>query len=261
MNDQKSAELARSAAIRLLKAAEDATATGATVLAEKQTVFPPAYSWWRLICRTSEGVMQLLDAGFTVEVAPLMRNIFNHAYALHWLVDNGEPALGALVALGDEAREKLYNKLAATGWPNAAEYRKAMDEYAAQRVTITRTPAEETLHNKLKHELGNVHDMLDRYGSPELYPVYAHLSGLSHTSIFTASAYVERMDDGAYQIRPTAESLGYADIIQLALALLQAALVMSPLLDGDPLRSDINKVMQDFGLEGAQLLPNRAKGK
>ncbi|MFG2947558.1 DUF5677 domain-containing protein [Streptomyces adustus] len=258
-NDQKSADLARSTAAALLKAADAAIVNGVSVPVAKERVFGPVYSWWRLVCRTSEAILLLTERGFTVEVAPLVRNVLNHAYAINWLVDNGDPAVDALVARGDEDREKLCKKLEETGWSNAAEFRAAVDKATAQQVPAVRTPDEQKLHNKLKHELGNVFDMLDRYDVADVYPVYSHLSSLSHTSIATASAYVEQMSDGSLQIRQEAAGLGHADIIQLALALLQTATVVSPLIDGDPLRVSIDQAAADLGLENTQLLPVRVK--
>jgi hypothetical protein len=67
------------------------------------------------------------------------------------------------------------------------------------------------------------------------------------------------MSDGTLQIRTEAADLGHADVIQLTLALLQTATVMSPLIDGDPLRPTIERALKDLGLENAQLLPVRVK--
>jgi hypothetical protein len=101
--------------------------------------------------------------------------------------------------------------------------------------------------------------MLDRYDVADIYPVYSHLSSLSHTTIKTASAYVEQVADGSLQIRQHAPDLGHADVIQLTLALLQAATVISPLIDGDPLRPSTDQALADLGLQNVQLLPARIK--
>lgn len=258
-NDQKTAVLARATAAYLLRAGEDAVATGVSVPEDKARVFGPIYSWWRLICRTGEAVLLLTGQGFTVEVAPLVRNILNHAYAINWIADNGDPAVDALIARGDEEREKLCKKLEETGWPQAAKFREALNQTAAQQpAPPARTPAEQALHDKLRHELKNFYDMLDRYDVAEVYPVYSHLSSLSHTTIATASAYVEQTDRGTLQIRLNAAELGHADVIQLALALLQSATVVSPLIEGDPLRPSIDQALADLDMENIQL-PVRVK--
>jgi hypothetical protein len=200
----------------------------------------------------------LVDNGYTApEVAPLMRNIFNHAYAINWLVDNGEAAVDAMISAGADEREKLQGWLDRTGWAIAAQYRAEIDAYTAANPEPVRDAAAEALHKRLKNELGNVAIMLERYGSAGVYPVYKHLSGLSHTSVQTASAYLAQDASGDVQIRSVAVDLGYADVIQLTLALLQAAHVFSPLLDGDPLRPAVDQALADLGLEGFQLVPTR----
>jgi hypothetical protein len=101
--------------------------------------------------------------------------------------------------------------------------------------------------------------MLDRYGSADVYPLYSDLPGLSHTSVQTASAYLEWTDDATPQIRRDAPGLGPAAVTQLAIALLQAAHVMSPLLACDPLRASIDQALTDLGLQGVQLFRNRVR--
>ena len=44
---------------------------------------------------SAEAALLLYAHGFTVEAAPVVRNVVNHAYALHWLVDNGPLAVDA----------------------------------------------------------------------------------------------------------------------------------------------------------------------
>ncbi|MCZ1000734.1 hypothetical protein O1M63_26190 [Streptomyces mirabilis] len=164
----------------LIAAGDAVVVNGLTFPAQNYKLVVGSYGWWRLVNRSSRAALLLIDQGFSSpEIAPLMRNVFNHAYALNWLVDNGEAAVDAVISAGAAAHEKLLKKLKDTGWAIAAEYDQALAQQAPEPA---RTPAEQALHEKLLHELGNVHDMLDRYGSAELYPVYSHLSSLSHTS-------------------------------------------------------------------------------
>ena len=179
---QAAAAVARDVAFRLLAASEEAVAGGADVPAQYVGIFPTAYGWWRFICRSAEAALLLGEHGFTVEAAPVLRNVVNHAYTLHWLVDNGPLAVDALIAKDREGAEKMCKNLEQADWPVAAEYRRLLEERKAQP-TPARSAADEELLRKLKHELGNVYDMLNRYASAEVYLVYSHLSGMSHTSI------------------------------------------------------------------------------
>lgn len=49
--------------------------------------------------------------------------MINHAYALNWLGDNGDPAILALMAESNDEAEKLCRKLERFEWSAAAEYR------------------------------------------------------------------------------------------------------------------------------------------
>ncbi|MGW5122989.1 DUF5677 domain-containing protein [Streptomyces sp. NPDC004069] len=256
--NEETAVRARTAAEDLLEAGDAAIADGLRAPRENYKMVIGSYGWWRLVNRSSRAVLALIDQGFSApEVAPLIRNIFNHAYALNWLIDNGEDAVDAVAAEGIASNEKLYKKLKETGWAIADQFGNQL----AQRTTEpARTPTERTRHKQLRHEIQNVHDMLDRYGSADLYPVYSQLSSLCHTSTATAMAYLAQQDDGSAQIRPAAIDLGPAHVIQLAVALIQAGHVFSPLLEGDPLRPALSKAIAYLGLEGVQLLPTRTKG-
>ncbi|MFE2115758.1 DUF5677 domain-containing protein [Streptomyces microflavus] len=258
-NDTETAKRARAAAALLLEAGDRLIASPLSLPSQNYKVVLGVYSWWRLVNRTSAAVLLLLDNGYTApEVAPLMRNVFNHAYAINWLVDNGEAAVDAVVSVGADERESLQGWLERTGWAIAAQYRAEIDAHKAANPEPVRDATAEALHKRLKSELGNVSLMLERYGSADIYPVYKHFSGLSHTSVQTASAYLEQdANSGEVQVRSTATDLGYADVIQLTIALLQAAHVFSPLLDGDPLRATVDQALTSLGLESLDLVPTR----
>lgn len=258
LEDGQDAAIARDVAFRLLAASEEAVADGADVLAQYVGIFATAYGWWRFICRSAEAALLLSEHGFTLEAAPVLRNVVNHAYTLHWLVDNGPLAVDALIAKDREGAEKICKNLEQAGWPDAAEYRRLLEERKTQP-TPARSAADEEQLRKLKHELGNFHDMLKRYASAEVYLVYSHLSGMSHTSIGTANAYLEWTDGGTFQIRDQAADPGAAATIQLAVALLQAASVMNGLLAGNPLQTSVDAAAVDLGLQGTQLFHDRVQ--
>lgn len=255
---QAAAAVARDVAARLLAASEEVITGGADVLAQYVGIFPTAYGWWRFICRSAEAALLLGEHGFTVEAASVVRNVVNHAYGLHWLVDNGPLAVDALIEKSRDDAEKMCKNLEQAGWPAAAEYRRLLEERKAQPAPV-RSAADEELLRKLKHELGNVYDMLDRYASAEVYLVYSHLSGMSHTSIDTANAYLEWTGDGTFQIRDEPADPGPAATVQLAVALLQATSVMNQLLAGNPLQASIDAAADDLGLQETLLFHGRVR--
>lgn len=261
-NDQPTEDLSRAVAARLLEAANATIADGVRVPSENALIFSAVYSWWWLVCRTSRLVLRATEPGeefgYTSEVAPLVRNVFNHAFAIHWLVDAGEPEVEALVVKGDEDRRKLIERMADKDWPDADNALKDLERYEAQHPPRARTQPEQRVFKKLRHEIGEFYSMLECYGSDDLYPLYSHLSALLHTSIDTANLYLQPMPDGSYKLRTTAVGIGHAYVIHMAIALLQAAEVVSPLVDGDPMRSAIEQATADLRVEG-DLLPRRIK--
>ena len=99
--DDRAAAQARATSSRLIEAADALVARGLDVPAEHRRVLEGVYGWWRLVNRTTAAVLLLTKQGFgSPEVAPLIRNILNHAYAINWLVDNGEPAIDVVIAYG-----------------------------------------------------------------------------------------------------------------------------------------------------------------
>jgi hypothetical protein len=70
---------------------------------------------------------------------------------------------------------------------------------------------------------------------------------------------LEWLEDGIPQIRHDAAGVGHAATTQLAIALLQAAYVMSPLLANDPLRASIDRAIADLGLQGIALFGDRVR--
>ncbi len=243
----------------LLAAADDLIASDLSLPAENRRAVAAAYSWWQLVHRQVKAVLLLQGNGYVAgETAPLMRNIFNHAFAVHWLIDNGDDAVDALIRAGVSDREKMTNWLTDTGWPVAEAYKALAETHVAP------PDLDAAAHARVEglvSELANVATMFDRYGAKGIYPVYKHLSGLSHTSMSTASLYwAEHPETGEAQIRAVAAGTpGEGSGVHLLLALLQVDSAFSPLLVGDPLRSTIDRVLDDMGLTGLELLPERAR--
>lgn len=258
-DDQETEDLARAVARRLLDAADGAVGASVRVLEENRDVFLIAYGWFKTVCRTARLVLKatLPPDGYTIEVAPLVRNVFNFAFALHWLVDNGVPAAAAVEAKAGKERRKAIERMVETGWPNAAEALERLNEYEAELPEPSRTEEEAKKHKDLMEELRNVLAMFKEYGSEDLYPVYSHLSGLSHPSLEVSYEYLEPQPGGNWSIRSAPVGIGHAYLIQMAISLLQAAAVVSPLIDGDPMRAAIDRAVADLALEGESLLPLR----
>ncbi|MFD5124147.1 DUF5677 domain-containing protein [Streptomyces sp. NPDC058385] len=239
----------------ILRTAEEVTLQGVRVLAEDQGVVRPLMGWWQFTNRTAKALVSLYSQGYTVEAAPLMRNLIGHAYAMNWLADNGEPAVVALTEYWHDHRRKLAKNVNAT-WnlpeptpvPSAEPLVFANDE-------------SERIHKKLFGELKNFDTMVTAYGTADVYPVYRHQSAYSHTTGATADAFLI-VDDGKLKFT-TEPKGGEADItaerLWIPVALLQAAAAISPLLLGNPMKSTIDKAMSDLGLPSTLLNLRRVR--
>jgi hypothetical protein len=228
----------------ILRAAEQVTSQGVRVLFEHQDVVRPLMGWWQFTNRTAQALVSLYDQGYTVEAAPLMRNLLGHSYAMNWLADSGEPAVVALTAYWNEHRRKLAQNVNET-W-NLPEPAPAPSEAPI----VFANPESEQIHRRLVGELKNFDTMVKAYGTADVYPVYRHQSAYSHTTGATADAFLI-VDDGKLKFT-TEPKGGEADItaerLWVPVALLQAAAAISPLLVGNPMKPTIEKAMSDLGL-------------
>jgi hypothetical protein len=69
--------------------------------------------------------------------------------------------------------------------------------------------------------------------------------------------YLEPQLDGGWSICSATVGIGHACPFQMAVSLLQAAAVIRPLIEGDPMRAAIDRVVANLALEGKSLLPQR----
>lgn len=241
--DEKTAKRVRAIVPRLTAGATDALRVQKLESAEiSMSVFSVLAGWWRFVNRTADAMLALYDQGFTVEATPLMRNLVGHAYAINWLADHDEAGYRALMAQSHTSRKKLLENIEQVGWnlPEDVELEAPAFEFA--------TPEEEKEHDRRVGELRNFQNMVTAYGSPMLYPVYRNLSAYAHTTDLTASAFVSQVNENRVVLHETSREDRLADLCWMPVPLLQAASVMSPLLQGDPMRKLIREASRDLGL-------------
>ena len=143
-DDQATAERA-AAAIQIVTAALDAVieAEPLTVTSNATPrVIPLAYGWFASIVRTGQLVALAHDHGLRHECAASARAVLQHALALQWLIERGDPAVDAVEADGQRRAFDLVKELADTGWPIPAE--------------LTMRPSTRpTQSGALEHQFGN----------------------------------------------------------------------------------------------------------
>ncbi|MFI8206736.1 DUF5677 domain-containing protein [Streptomyces sp. NPDC085937] len=249
--DEKTAKRVRAIVPKLTAGATDALRVQKLESAEiSMSVFAVLAGWWRFANRTADAMLALYDQGFTVEVTPLMRNLVGHAYAINWLADHGEAGYRALMDESHRSRKNLLENLEQVGWELPEEV-----ELEAPDFGFT-TPDQKKEHDRRVGELRTFQNMVTAYGSPMLYPVYRNLSAYAHTTDLTASAFVSKVTDDEVVLHETSHADRLADLCWMPVPLLQAASVMSPLLQGDPMRKLIREASRDLGLP-EDLAPRR----
>ena len=197
-------------------------------------------------------VPRQLKQGSIVEVAPLMRNPIGHAYAMHWLADNGEPAAFALTEASWKSKKNLPDNLVEVNWQLPAA---GVDIGEKPDFGFT-TDEERKRHGQLLGELKNFMNMVKGYGDPMMYPIYRNLSSFSHTTDLTAGVYLQQAADGRLIVHQEAHTDRLADLCWMPIPLLQAASVISPMIKGDPMKKLVTEACRDLGLP-ENLLPRR----
>ncbi|MFJ1588395.1 DUF5677 domain-containing protein [Streptomyces sp. NPDC088197] len=248
--DNRTARRVRAIVPKLIAGASDALDVQAIVDAQYSVVFPVLAGWWMFANRTAEAMMLLYERGFSVEAVPLMRNLIGHAYAMHWLADNGEPAYNAFIDESWQSRKKLNDNLTEAKWHLAGI------DIGEKPVFTFATAEEEKQHRRLVGELSKFVNLVNAYGEPMMYPLYRNLSAYTHTTDLTSLAYVKLADDGSLTVsdQPLVDRL--SDLCWMVIPLLQAASVMSPMIKGNPMKKLVTEAVRDLGLP-ADLLPKR----
>ena len=73
--------------------------------AEDYTAYGVAHGFYCRIARTAQAALQLVDAGYGREAAPLRRALWEHALALTWVVDEGKAASDSLTRVHQNRME------------------------------------------------------------------------------------------------------------------------------------------------------------
>ncbi|WP_147269082.1 hypothetical protein [Sphaerisporangium album] len=255
-NNEQTAGRARALGVQLVKAADEVITSGGIVVdQDKEHLFYLLYGWWRMVNRSAAALWLLDDAGYTVESAPIVRNILEHTYSMVWLHDAGDPALTVVEVAAQEYRQKLLANMRRTNW-------RIVRDADIEILPPVGVPAEgdpdHAIHVKLSGEFRMFDTLVVAYDRGDVYPVYRYLCSLSHATAFTANAYLER-DGENISARGVAARAGYADVIWTTVSLTQAGVIMSPLIGGDPLKRLLNRAAADLGVEAPSFLRDQRR--
>ncbi|MGI5292941.1 DUF5677 domain-containing protein [Nonomuraea polychroma] len=217
-------------------------------------VFPLMVGWWRHVNATAADYLTLVEAGSTVTLTPLFRSIVEHTYKMIWLADVGADGVTVVEHNTWKQRRILIEGMRGR-WTLDDDI--DVGELPAH-VPADRTTQQGARHYALLQEFTSFNKLTAEFGSEDMYDVYRHLCDFTHPTGYTADAYLRRNDDGTVTIRARAEPRGRAEIIWLPICLLQAGLVTSALISGDPFRKVVDKAARDYGVPVHLLVPQRS---
>ncbi|MGW1463178.1 DUF5677 domain-containing protein [Streptomyces sp. NPDC002308] len=224
-----------------------------TTLEEYREIFPLLMGWWLFTQSTAAAMIHLYRQGFTVEVKPLARNLFAHAFAMSWLVDNGPAAVHAVHAYLGKQEQSFTNNLVAIKYPFPATPRTVIPP-------VFETSEERLWHEKLVGEIAFFSKMVDAYNVPMAYPLYRMHSAYAHTSAQTANAFITVGGDGRVGFTAEATEGTLTDQVYMAVSVFTAAQAIGPTIKGDLMRKPLEKAMDDLGISG-DLRPRRRKSR
>ncbi|MCC5577245.1 hypothetical protein IMZ11_16590 [Microtetraspora sp. AC03309] len=177
-------------AVKLMQEADDLIKTGsADVRWEYKKAFPIMFGWWRLINRSTAAFWDLTGRGYTIEAAPLMRNIVDHTLAMVWLADVGDDGLPALELSAHYSQDKLAKLAKELGWsipPGADQVSPPVPD----------TDPDYKKYTALSGEFANFSNRVNAFAMRDMYVVYQYLSRYSHASLHTAAKYAQLQDNG-----------------------------------------------------------------
>lgn len=229
---------------------------GVAFKSEHEAVAPTAWSWWMLVTDSARLVLEQTRAGNGLLVAPVARNLMNHAVALPWLIDGGAAAVQAIDSYSDEQLMKLLNGAVEAGWDVGGAEAEARVRQAVADRKSTETPEV----TRLKKELSTPIDLMTAYDTRPTYLVYRHLSGFSHTTRDTGTLYLHSTGSGPgdWELRNRPRESEFEDIIGIAVFLMQAGQAVNRILTDHPLTRPLRQATQQLGLPEDLLLTRRS---
>ncbi len=230
-DDEQTGRRAHEVIKKLTGEFEQLTGTGQlTINRDTRHLFTAVFGWWVGINRSSQLVALAHTHQLGHESGPNVRSIIQHTLILQWVLDEGDPALAALIEHGESNTRKLLEDLERADWPIPPDSEQEK-------------PVRRQSPHPLMGMIDNFADLCIAYDARKLYVAYRLLSGQIHPSPQGAMAYVD--NDGMLSNHAARQTSGL--LIQTAMCLIQAARSINPLLEEQPLSSSIEQAETHLG--------------
>jgi hypothetical protein len=139
-----------------------------------------AHGWYMRCHRTVEAVLNLGDAGYADEAAPLRRSMIEHVLALRWLAAEGDKILDTIARAHAFDTKNRVHAVATAGWTS-------VDTEELERIIADIDP--DSLNRSGDRLLSFAHRLAE-YGDDHTRPGYIAESAKSHPTYESAVSYV-----------------------------------------------------------------------
>ncbi|MEU4827719.1 DUF5677 domain-containing protein [Actinomadura sp. NPDC023710] len=241
----------------LMAEAEALTVRGLDVLEEDLPLVRVLAGWWMHVNALAADFVKLVEGGSTIQTVPGYRSMAEHVYKMIWLARAGDDGLKVLSFNTWNKRRLMIEELGES-WEllDDVEVGPVPDIDIRALRSVKDDPVEGRLY-RLWNQFEQFNKLTASFGHADMYTAYRLMCNYSHPTASTADAYTEASGDGTFAIRVKPKPLGGGDpeILHLPILLMQAGLVVSGKLQGDPFRRGVDKAARDYGIKVADLLP------
>lgn len=148
------------------------------------------YGWTNRVMRTGQAVLRMDADGFATEASPLLRSMFEHVIALHWLKEQPNDAFQSLFR-GWQKDLRTYRRAEAVGW-------NLNDETLALIDDILNVETDDSTQ-KVDYLLQTAH-RAEKYGLGLLYRSWLIETWTSHATLSSAKPYYEAETEGPFTL-------------------------------------------------------------
>jgi hypothetical protein len=191
--------------------------------------------------RLAGAVGALIDAGFDVETAPMVRSVLEHGVAAQWIVQYGNEAMFGMV--DEETRQRL----------NIANWVEEVQEVMALagvgeiiRGLREEISSEQTAAHINARRLDQLCD--DLHGGKSIYLTYRVLSSYIHPGPTISGMYVASEQPPAVQLEPRRDADPGAWLYPTCAGLVWAARAVDILNPGHPRRKQLRAAAGTLGI-------------
>lgn len=146
------------------------------------------YGWTNRVLRTGQAVLRMDAGGFAAEASPLLRSMFEHVMALHWIKEQPSNAFQSLWRAWQKEASK-FQQADAADWELTDEIVALIDDL----LTIETDAASKRADNLL-----STRHRAEKYGLGILYRSWLIETWTSHATYLSAKAYYEVEKEGPF---------------------------------------------------------------